>query len=526
MNRSTHQRLARRKRRVRRRLERARRRRADSGSPVLSAGNVRYEVADRAKGISCGGLGAIHLLARRVGLVEAIDRELHLLKAHLPYHESDHALAVAYNLLAGGECLEDLELLRTDEGVLDALGAESLPDPTTAGDFCRRFTESDVRGLMDAVNGVRVKVWQQQPAGFFDLAVVDADGTVAPTRGECKGGIGYSYTKQWGYHPLVVSLANTREPLYLVNRPGNRPSYEGAAEYLDRAIDLCRGAGFRKVLLRGDTDFSQTAYLDGWDGGGVWFCFGIDAMKNLVALASALPASAWRALERPAKYEVKTRGRSKPPRVKEGIVREAGWKNVTTAGEDVAEFAYTPVACGRAYRMVVLRKNLSVLRVLKGEAVLSDDVRYFFFVTNLPAGQYPAGEVVLCANGRCDQENLVQQLKAGVKAMRMPAHDLVSNWAYMVMASLAWTLKAWAGLLLPVHPGHRQRHEGQRRDVIGMEFKRFCNALVRIPCLVVRTGRRVVYRILCCTASDWPGVLLRAAQAWRKPLPTPTPLRC
>jgi hypothetical protein len=416
-----------------------------------------------------------------------------------------------------------LELLRTDEGVLDALGAESLPDPTTAGDFCRRFTEADVRKLMDAVNGVRAGVWQQQPASFFELAMVDADGTMAPTRAECKGGIGYSYTKEWGYHPLVVSLANTKEPLFLANRPGNRPSHEGAAEYLDRAVELCRGAGFKKVLLRGDTDFSQTTHLDGWDADGVLFCFGMDAMPNLVALADALPAGAWKPLDRPAKYAVKTSPRSKPERVKERIVREAGWENITTAGEDVAEFAYTPTACGRSYRMVALRKNLSVLR---GEWVLFDRVRYFFFVTNLPAEQHPAGRVVLTANGRCDQENLVQQLKSGVKAMRMPAHDLVSNWAYMVMASLAWTLKAWAGLLLPVSPAHRERHEGQRRDVLTMEFRRFCNALVRVPCQVVRTGRRVVYRILSCTAGDWPGVLARAAGAWRKPLAPIAPLRC
>jgi hypothetical protein len=465
-------------------------------------------------------MGAIHLLARRVGLPEAIDRDLRLLKRHLPYHESDHVLSIAYNLLAGGECIGDLDLLRADAGVLDALGAASLPDPTTAGDFCRRFAEADVRGLMGAVNGVRARVWQQQPAEFFALAVIDADGTMAPTWGECKAGMGYSYTGEWGYHPLVVSLSNTREPLFLVNRSGNRPSHEGAAEYLGRAVDLCRGAGFRRVLLRGDTDFSQTAHLDGWDADGVLFCFGMDAMPNLVALADALPAAAWRGLERPARYEVKTTPRVRPERVKERVVREAGWKNVTTAGEDVAEFAYRPVACGKSYRLVVLRKNLSVL---KGEAVLFDDVRYFFFVTNLPPDQYPAGRVVLTANGRCDQENLIQQLKSGVKALRMPAGDLTSNWAYMVMASLAWTLKAWAGLLLPVNPGHRQRHEGQRRDVLAMEFKRFCNALIRVPCQIVRTGRRVVYRILSCTAGDWPGVLARAAAAWRKPL---APLRC
>jgi hypothetical protein len=69
----------------------------------------------------------------------------------------------------------------------------------------------------------------------------------------------------WGYQPLVVSLANTAEPLYLVNRSGNRPSHERADVYLDKAADLCRQAGFRKITMRGDTDFTQTKHLDRWD---------------------------------------------------------------------------------------------------------------------------------------------------------------------------------------------------------------------------------------------------------------------
>ena len=217
----------------------------------MTASNIHYEIAEKARAIAPGGIGAIHLLARKLGLVRDIDEDLHLLKRHLPYHESDHVLNIAYNLLAGGSRLEHLEVRRNDEVYLDALGAERIPDPTTAGDFCRRFTEGDVERLMDIFNETRLRVWKQQPDDFFDEAFIDADGTLAPTDGWCKQGVDIAYNGMWGYHPLVVSLANTAEPLFLVNRSGNRPSHEHADVYLDKAAALCRRAGFRKITLPG-----------------------------------------------------------------------------------------------------------------------------------------------------------------------------------------------------------------------------------------------------------------------------------
>ncbi len=178
---------------------------------MFTAGNIRYELSDKARGLAFGGIGAMHLLARRTGLIEAIDQRLHLLKKHKPYHESDHVLNIAYNLLAGGDCLQDLELLRNDEVYLDALGAQRIPDPTTAGDFCRRFEPYDVQLLMRAINAVRLKVWKQQPREFFRQAIIEGDGTLVSTTGECKQGMDISFKGAWGYHPLIISLANTAE---------------------------------------------------------------------------------------------------------------------------------------------------------------------------------------------------------------------------------------------------------------------------------------------------------------------------
>ena len=482
----------------------------DQAKPMCSASNIEYEMGVRTRGIVAGGIGAMHQVARRTGLIKAIDKRVHVLKRHLPYHESDHVLNIAYNGLSGGTCLEDIELRRNDEVYLDALGAERIPDPTTAGDFCRRFENTDVESLMDTINEVRLNVWQQQPDVFFTEAVLDADGTLAPTSGECKEGMDIGYDGTWGYHPLLVSLANTGEPLYLVNRSGNRPSHEGAAARFDQAIELCQRAGFASILLREDTDFSQTQYLDGWDQQGVGFIFGIDAMANLKARADGLEPGCWTRLERPAKYEVATQPRQRPDNVKEQIVRERGFENIRLQGEYVAQFKYRPGACDRDYRVVVVRKNLSVA---KGERVLFDDIRYFFYLTNRAD---PADQIVMRANQRCNQENLIEQLKNGVQALRMPVRDQASNWAYMVMASLAWTLKSWFALLLPETGRWAQKYQAEKQTVLRMEFKTFLNAFMRVPCQLVRTGRRIVFRVLAW--NPWLPVLFRGVDVLHQPL--------
>ena len=484
---------------------------ADQSEPMFRAKNIAYDVADRTRAMVCGGIGAIHLMCRRVGLIESIDDQLHLLKVHLPYSESDHVLNIAYNILCGGTCLEDLELRRADEVYLDALGTQRSPDPTTAGDFCRRFDEDDVLDLMNAINDGRREVWRQQPKKFFKEAIIEADGTLVETSGECKEGADFSYKGGFGYHPMLVSLANTQEPLYIVNRSGNRPSQEGSAIWFDRAIELCRESGFRSIRLRGDTAFTQTEYLDGWDEDDVTFIFGIQASKRITQRADYLDESRWKRLRREPKYTVTTEPRARPVNVKEQRVIEREFKNVHLDYEEFAEFKYRPVNCKKAYRVIALRKNLLWT---KGQDALWDEIRYFFYITN--DWDTPSEEIIFSANARCHQENLIEQLKNGVPALRAPVDSLVSNWAYMVMASLAWTLSRWFALLIPSRGRWRKRHDAEREDVRRMEFKRFVNSFMLLPCQIVKTGRRIEYRLLGW--NRWQSTLFRMADAMRHPL--------
>jgi len=451
--------------------------------PLLRAQNIQYEMAERVRAIECGGIGAFHLLACNSGLVDAINEKVHLLKRHLPYHESDHVLNIAYNTLEGGTCLDDIELRRNDEAFMDGVGAERIPDPTTAGDFTRRFSEGDVVELMEAINSIRPKLWKKRlPRRERKEAILDVDGTHAPTWGECKEGIGLSYEGEWGYHPLLISLANTAEPLYLVNRSGSCVSHDGAVRWIDRAIALVRQS-FKGVCLRGDTDFALTAHFDRWSAERVKFAFGINAMPNLVKIAEGLEDTRWRVLRRRGRQSRSGQRRQRPRNFKEEIVVEKGYRNIRLLREDITEFSYQPTKCKRSYRVIVLRKSLSVE---EGQMRLWDDVRYFFYITN--RSDLSTGEVVWFCNERCNQENLIDQLKNGLHALRAPVDSLVSNWSYMVMASLAWTLKAWFALLV--------RKREHRDQLLAMEFRGFLNGLIRIPVQIVTGGRRIIYRIL------------------------------
>jgi DDE family transposase len=496
----------------------------DLEQPMMRAGNVQYALSGRSVGTSYGGIGLIQQLVRELKLAEEIDRRLVLFKFHLPYHESDHVLNLAYNALCDGRCLEDLEQRRQDEAYLNLLGAERIPDPTTAGDFCRRFSAHDLTQLHAAFDAVRKKVWTRQPEAFFAEAHLDADGTLVGTSGECKEGMDISYKGLWGYHPLLVSLANTGEVLRLINRPGNRPSHEGAAEQFDQCIGLCRDAGFKRIRLRGDADFSQLRHLDRWqEQEDVRFIFGlkVTALQHIDADDLWEDESAWKPLHRPPKYTVKTKERGRRERLKQQIVEQRGFKDIRLVDEWVAERKYRPPGCKHTYRLIIVRKNLAVSEPQQQQR-LFEDYRYFLYITN--DGESTPEEIVFSANDRCQQENLISQLKSGVRSLTAPVDNLLSNGAYMLMTSLAWNLKAWLALALPAENGRwHDQHQAQKQQLLGLEFRTFVNHFLRLPAQVVKTGRRLIVRLLAW--NSWQPVFFRLVDQFVRPASS-RPLRC
>lgn len=484
------QQLKKRKRRLNNRIDKS----AGFGESRIKGRETKFELSEKTQAVACGGIGMLLPLVKQVKLREHINDAIPLLKLHAPYDESDHVFNIAFNLLAGGTCLDHLEHRRTDEAYLDALGSRRIPDPTTAGDFCRRFSDTQVLQLMQAINQSRQLVWKQQADDFFDEATIDADGTMVETAGEKKQGIGINYKGQWGYHPLVVSLAQTQEPLYVVNRSGNRPSHDDAWFYLDLAAKQCRDAGFRKITLRGDTDFSQTEHLDRWDREGIEFVFGYDAVPSLVELAESVDKNRWKSLNRDRTRPATER--AKRENIRQQIVVEKEFKNLELVNETYTEIEYQPVKCSRSYRMVIVRKEIECSR---GQQRLFDDdqVRYFFYITNKSKQDCPAREVIRQANQRCNQENTISQLKA-CHCLTAPVDNLTSNWAYMVIASLAWTLKQWSGMLVRVkgNPNQRRKRGMIWNWIVKMEFATYLNSLILIPAQIIRGARKTTFRVL------------------------------
>jgi len=454
-----------------------------SCDPVFSAKNIKLEISEKASAIRCGGIAAVQTLVNRTGLKRMLDRNLHLLKVHKPYHESDHVLNIAYNIVCGGRCLEDIELLRNNEIYMDAIGAKRIPDPTTAGDFLRRFEYDDIVALMNAVNCANQVIWSvDSDMNSEKDAVLDVDGTITKTFGEKKEKMDMSYKGIWGFDPLVITEATTGTHLFVVNRPGNEVSHEGAKSWIDRSIELVRNH-FRNIYLRGDSDFSLTGEMDDWDDRGVKFDFAYNASPNLVQKAESLPKNRWKKFNSVRERAIKTKARAKKKNVKKSAIEKRKYLNQERVREYVAEFPYRPGKCKKDYRMIVVKR---VIKVTKGQLRFEDKVKYFFYITNIT--DMSPGEIVYFNYGRCNHENKIEQLYNGVRALKMPASEFMANWAYMVICSLAWNFKSWLGQIMP------DKEFGQK--VIRMEYRTFLNSIINIPCQIIKSGRAITYRIL------------------------------
>jgi hypothetical protein len=455
-------------------------------SPRTSGPSFRHPTLqvseERGEATAYGGLSLATALMRSLGVPRALDQALSLLQSHRPFTESDHVLTHVYNLFVGGTCIEDIGHLQSSEPVRRMLGAVRIPDPTTAGDFLRRFDPASLRGLDGAIDEGQEAVWRRRYGRRkVDRAVVDLDSHVHPVYGDQKEGADFSYKGPLAYHPLVISLAETQECLRLINRPGNTPSAEGAETHLAELFPrLLRR--FRQVVVRGDSAFCNQKVFDACEAHGQCFAVVSPAQQNFEVLAEAIPEAAWKPYrgpgERAHRDRPSPRRRQRRPNLRRRLARQRGKHDLQLERQWIAEIPYRPQRSGTPYRLVIRRQRIEEHH--QGE--LFELWRYRYVLTNLPRST-STQEAVDLTYQRCDQENVIEQLQHGIAGMRMPTGSLLANAAFLTCARLAHNLKAWlAQLALP-------------RETMRWEWKRFRHAFVYVAARILRQSRQIHVRI-------------------------------
>ena len=247
-----------------------------------------------------GGLVLAQQFVRRFQMAQRLDKALVLFKRHAPYHESDHVLALAYTLYVDGTCLEDQAVLQGSEAVRRMVGACRIPDPTTAGDFLRRFTtRQDVAQLSGVTDDIEEAVWSKLARKIrrrrkkHEYALVDLDGHIKPLYGVQKEGADFSYDGRWSYQPLVVSLAGSGECLKVVNQPGSARPSDAAAAALKEVLPRVK-RHFRGAIVRGDTDFDRSGVFNAALDAGAYFAIGGRVHPNRAALVERIAEENWK----------------------------------------------------------------------------------------------------------------------------------------------------------------------------------------------------------------------------------------
>jgi hypothetical protein len=476
----------------------------DTTGRVFRLPKTDIEVDQRSEVTPYGGLSLFSAFTRRFRIAERLDAAVRLFKIHLPYHESDHVLAIAANLFVGGTCLEDQANLQQSEAVCRLLGAVRVPDPTTAGDFLRRFEEARNPGSLAALRRAHDEVGHdvgraiRRRRGRLAIATVDLDGHVKPLYGVQKEGADFNYKRQWCYHPLLVSLAQTGECLALRNRPGNTRSSDGAADVLDAVLPQLKDRA-EKILVRGDSDFDRQDLRDICKKYGAYVAIVGRAHTGRPEIAKAIPEKAYRRYQPRAARATERRcrkpgyaARRRKPNLRRKRARQRDYKELRLVEQQIAEVPYQQPDCPYAYRLIVRRQ---LIENYKGQQHLFDEYRYRYVITDLPG---PADDVIDETYQRCDQENMIQQLGEGLAAWRMPVAEFDGNSGWLEIARLAWNIAKWIALLaLP-------------EETIRWEWKRFRQAFVYVAAQGLRRSRQIALRI--SASHRWHRMLVAAHQ--------------
>lgn len=434
-----------------------------------------------------GGLVLAQQFVRRFQVAQRLDNALTLFKRHAPYHESDHVLALAYTLYADGTCLEDQAVLQGSEAVRRLVGACRIPDPTTAGDFLRRFRSvQDIERLSGVTDEVQEAVWSKLPRKIrrrrkkHELALVDLDGHIKPLYGVQKEGADFSYDGRWSYQPLVVSLGGSGECLKVVNQPGSARPSDAAAQAVKEVLAWVR-RHFRNAIVRGDTDFDRSDVFNAAIDEGAYFAIGARVYPNRAARVERIAEENWKPFfpraERKQRSGSSRHGHTANYRRQKAA--ERGFRTLRTIAQWLSEIDYQPHGLDAPCRMIVRRV---LIEENDGQGALFQHFRYRLVLTNLPRS-YTARQIIDVTYQRCDQENVIEQFGQGIAGWRMPVAEFRGNSAWLEIARLAWNLGKWiAQIALP-------------SEVARWEWKRFRRHFVYIAAKVLKLGRSWVVRL-------------------------------
>jgi len=463
--------------------------------PVMTLPKPHLALEDTPPVTLYGGLTLFIAFASTFKLKEHINDNLKLFKQWHPYSEADHVLALSANLFIGGAHLEDLAVLQGSEAVCRMFGACRIPDPTTAGDFLRRFDtagEKSVESLATTIDSIEGEVWEKlrkrvaKKGKKLPLATVDLDGHIEKELGVQKEKADFSHDGRFGFQPLAITLAQTGEVLALPNRPANGRSSDGVAEELERVLPRLKPF-FERILVRGDSDFDRADIRAVCNQHGAHFAFvGRDNRASRTRQAMMIEEGRWQPFrsrverrKEERRHQSGYRERKKKPNLRRRKARERGYKELYQVRQWVSEVLFEPAGEEATYRMVIRRQ---LVEHREGQVHMFDEYRYHFIVTDLPRTM-GATAVVDETYKRCDQENIIEQLQSGVAAWKMPVAEYLGNCAWLQMARLAWNIGKWIAVLsLPP-------------AVSRWEWKRFRRAFVLVAAQVVKGGRQITTRI-------------------------------
>jgi hypothetical protein len=453
----------------------------EKNQPVFTNPVIKIDENKRAPLCTTGGITLIRNLAMKLNIADKINEGIKILKKHKPYHESDHIFNFLYNFLTGGDAIRDIEKRQGDVAFLKMIGADSIPDPTTAGDFLFRFNEENINNFQSIIDRVQDDAFSLLHERKRKVATIDADSSIHQVYGEKKEGADFAYDKTYSYNAYYMTLMETGDILYQDLREGNTYSSEGTVRILPGVIDRVK-KNFSRILFRGDSAFYSKEIVNICDDKKVDFSIVADQTKPLMNKVMNIPKEEWYPFI-PQRNRCKKNVKEREKRRNNKMIILRKYKKVSKrkGPQEISSFYYKPTGWSKEYRFVVKRTEIIDKQ---NQLYLDEDLckyTYHIIVTN---SERKERNVIKIAQGRGNQENYIKDFKDGLGLSHIPTGFFNANKIYFKIAALAWNLKTWLLNLIQSGSGAIIR------------FKRFLVDWIFKACTVADNGKnRIVIRM-------------------------------